>query len=243
MTLGMANPQPADSSVYEVATIKPADPNIRFKGVMISRVDNRLTVTGMTLKYLIQFAYGHESALPPDLVVGEPGWCDQLAFDIVAKPEGDSIPSREQHRQMMRALLADRFKLAIHKEMKETSVLALVIDKNRPKLKAHQPEDVHEHPGIGPSGSKTQRHVTCTVTSMASFASYLEANVLARPVLDRTGLPGTFDFELSWAKDDNQADLPDVYDALKDQLGLKLESTKARVEVVVVDGAAKPTEN
>jgi len=255
IAIGMLSSPSIQAQSYEVASIKPADPSLGRSVIIVPRDNSTITIRGMSLKNLIQFTYGHQQALLPGMVSGGPAWYDQLRFDIVAKPEGGQIPSREQHRQMLKALLAERFKLTVHRESKEATVVALALGKNGPKLKERKPGDGGEPHSILPRSNvpEGRMRLSCRDTSMAAFASFLESTVLSRTVVDQTGLPGTYDFDLNWSPDENQfdgrykgapqSDLPDLFAAIRDQLGLRLETAKAPVEIIVVDHAEKPAEN
>ncbi|HTX38038.1 MAG TPA: TIGR03435 family protein [Bryobacteraceae bacterium] len=245
--------QTTSALVYEVASVKPSNPQNARSVIMVRRDDSRLTVTGITLKFLIQFAYGHEQALAADLVVGGPPWYDTARYDIEAKPAGHRIPSKEEHRQMLRALLADRFRVSVHTESRQMALFALVADKNGPKMKPHQAEDAGEHRGIGPGWSDGGERVSCRDVSMDALASFLESTVFKSPVRNQTGLEGSFDFDLNWTPDETQfggrykgaspGELPDLRSALREQLGLRLRPEKAPVDVIVVDHAERPSGN
>jgi uncharacterized protein (TIGR03435 family) len=186
----------------------------------------------VTLKACITWAYR-----VTDAEVAGPPWLTDERFDIVARTE-----SGKPQPEMMQALLAERFKLVVHRESKELTVYSLVVAKNGPKLK-------RVDPGEGDTTSR-RGHLTATRTSMHGLARFLGGpNVrLGRPVMDKTGLDGVFDFELTWTPEgskDEKADAPpSIFVALQEQLGLKLESQKAPVDVLVVDHIEKaPTEN
>jgi uncharacterized protein (TIGR03435 family) len=228
-----------------VALIKPTP--LEFSGSRASAPTpgNSLSLQGMTLKELIQLAY----TLPSDFVGGGPGWVDGIRYNVEARAAGQVS---QQHRlEMLKTLLADRFKLTFHHESKETSVYVLTAPKSTPKLKERKPGDGGEPSGIRDLGSL---HYVCRDTSMAWFARYLESTVLSRPVSNKTGLTGTYDFDLSWRPDDSQfkgrfagskesqSDLPDLFTAIKD-LGLKLETAKSLVQFFQIDHADKPSEN
>jgi len=227
-------------SIFEVATVKPSEPTVTRGVVILPHADSRLSTKGTTLKDLIQFAYG---GLPPDLVVGGPGWCDQARYDILAKPEGNRIPSREEYATMMQALLADRFQLTVHREPRQTSIFFLETQKGDPRIKIHQVDDTNPR-GIFPSRTPSGNRLTCRDVSIAELARYLQTSVVRRPVADRTNIKGKYDFVLRWRRDDRpESDDPDLFTAIRDQLGLRLTSGKSAIDFIVVDKAEKPSEN
>jgi uncharacterized protein (TIGR03435 family) len=170
-------------------------------------------------------------------------------YDVEAKAE--SKATQQQRLEMLQTLLRERFQLTFHYVPKEISVYVLTAAANHPKLKERTPGDGGEAAGIRDTG---RLHYVCRDIPMSFFARYLESTVLSRPVADKTGLTGTYDFDLSWRPDDSQfnghfagsreaqSDLPDLFTALKD-IGLKLEATKSTVQMLRVDSAAKPSEN
>jgi uncharacterized protein (TIGR03435 family) len=138
---------------------------------------------------------------------------------------------------MAQRLLADRLKLALHRETTTMAVYNLVVGKNGPKL---QKSTDSQHSGTSSKGG----HVTATHVSMAEFA-YQISRWTGIPVFDKTGIEGAFDFKLDYAREDHDdTDLPSIFTAVQQQLGLKLEAAKGPVEVLVIDHAEKiPTEN
>jgi uncharacterized protein (TIGR03435 family) len=143
---------------------------------------------------------------------------------------------------MLRALLADRFKLKIHREMKDQPVYELVVAKNGPKIKPSSSDKFSLTTGRG--------HLEFHHASMAVFIGYLYGRpgfpqqAADRPVLDRTGLQGFYDLTLDWAPDsDPNPTGPSLFTALEEQTGLKLEPRKAPFEFLVIDHVEKPTEN
>jgi len=159
-------------------------------------------------------------------------------YDIVAKiPPGVAA---DQHPAMLQALLAERFKLAVHRGTKEMPVYLLVVAKNGPKIQAVETADnggVDSHPGY-------MSAKTITMSRLATFLSSPRAQ-LEHTVVDHTGLSGTFTFNLEWTPQDKGADTlgPSLVAALQEQLGLKLEAGKASMEILVIDHAEKPSEN
>jgi uncharacterized protein (TIGR03435 family) len=237
-------PPPPDPPSFEVATIKPTDPS--FGGILIRLTGGKFSATGFTLKDLIAFAY----AVDNSQIGGGPEWLASDRYDVLGKPEKAGPLSREAARIMLRPLLADRFQLKFHLEAKPMSVFVLTIGKNGSKLKPRAAGDSGETTRLTFHGaSATGRNVPVTV-----LAEELQDMVLDRPVLDKTGLAGNFDFDLVWRPEPKLSgtadasaaadlNLPDIFTACREQLGLKLESRKEPAKVIVVDGAAKPSEN
>ena len=220
---------------FEVATIKPPapQPNDGHTHSRMSVDNNRLLYANVTLKDALAQAYNVQR-----YQVSGPDWIDTDRFDIQAKiPEG----KRAQVPEMLQNLLADRFGLKIHRETKELPVYALVVAKGGPKFKAAESQ------GLSINSNRTHWHVEAKV-SMQRLAELLSEDA-GRPVIDRTGLMGSYDMTLDWAVDDaaaanDPAAGPSLFTALQEQLGLRLESTRAPVETIIVDQAQRtPVEN
>ncbi len=166
-------------------------------------------------------------------VVGGPAWLDNQYYEIAAKlPAG---ATKEQIPAMLERLLKERFKVVVHRESKEQKVLALVVAKGGPKLT--RSEDASGGNGsIAPDGMKARGVTMATLARMLKHPAGLT-------VVDRTGVEGTYDVEMKWRRDES-SDGPDFFTALQEQLGLKLEVSRAPVEVLVVDSAERvPIEN
>jgi uncharacterized protein (TIGR03435 family) len=182
----------------------------------------------------------HVSGTAPLLTVGD------SRYDIVAKAEGVSAPTKAEFRQMVQLLLSDRFKLKFHREMREMAVYELVVGKNGPKFKESAP-DASPVAHYGPNGRNYE--ATISKGTVDAVIDAMAGTALGRPVLDKTGLTGTYDIRLTYTPDNKATrEEPDINDigiftALQEQLGLKLEDRKAMVEVLVVDSAEKPPEN
>lgn len=168
-------------------------------------------------------------------------------YDVVAKAEGDAAPTKEEFRQMLQSLLADRFKLKVHREMRELPVYALVLGKNGTKFK-ESASDASFHGNVAVKGRNYE--VTLTNASMDDVVRGIANSFPDRPVVDRTGLTGTYDVKMTYTPDvrSNRTTDPDpndigIFTAVQDQLGLKLEPQKAMVEILVVDHVEKPSEN
>jgi uncharacterized protein (TIGR03435 family) len=218
---------------------------------------------------LILNAYGISEST--HLLQGGPGWIDSARYDIDATPGSNAIPAGtsnrvlwEKTRQMLQSLLADRFKLSIRRATKEMPAYQLVTAKNGAKLQKSDRDCDASHTAChGFSGNPT--HLSGSGVDMYDLALIL-TRYSDRPVIDRTGIQGVFDLKLQWnpfagrpqPADDSPrspavearegprpdlASLPTLFDALEQQLGLKLESHKGPVEVYVIDRVERPAEN
>ncbi|MCU1338696.1 MAG: hypothetical protein JWO19_4277 [Bryobacterales bacterium] len=222
---------------FEVATIKAAPPQSegRTQTRMSSDTDTgRLTYSNVNLKEVIGKAYKLQQ-----YQINGPDWLETDRFDVVAKFSPHS--AADQVALMLQALLADRFQLIVHRATKELPVYELTVAKNGPKFKVAEAAT-----GISSNSNRTQWHVVAKV-SIERFAEFLTSEA-GRPVLDKTGLTGSYEMTLDWAPDNtagnDAATLPSLFTALQEQLGLKLESTRGPVETLMVDHAARiPTEN
>jgi len=187
--------------------------------------------------------------LEPYQIIGGPKWMDSDRYDIAAKAEGEGTPAKAQVRLMLQALLADRFRLRVHRETREMLVYMLVIGKGGPKLKESATGSQSSF-SLSSGGPLTE--ITVSRGSMEQLAIHLSSAGIGRPVLDRTGLTGSYDYKLRWtsgmsaAPDGTPADAggqPSIFTAIQEQLGLKLESGKGPTELVVIDNVEKPSEN
>jgi uncharacterized protein (TIGR03435 family) len=242
-------PMAADASpTFEVATIKPSDPNRPGKAFTVR--GRQFATVNTTLGDIITFAYG----IHAKQITGGPAWLETEKYDLSAQPDGEGQPSERQWKIMIQKLLAERFKLAFHRDKKELSVYAITVGKNGPKLTKSE-GNPNGLPGLFFRGLG---NLPVTNATMADFAGVMQTAVLDRPVVDQTGLAGRWDFTLKWTPDEfqfaglgvrvppptNAADAPpDLFTAIQEQLGLKLDSTKAPAEVFVVDRVEKPSEN
>ena len=235
---------------FEVATVKPAV--IDEKGSYIKMQSaHRFFVKNYTLKALVAAAYD----LTARAISGGPAWVGSDRYDILAETPGEVQPNLDEQMSMLRKLLADRFKLTFHREPKEFSIYALTVAKSGPKLKEStaSPDKLPELINVvfPDRISLPARNAT-----IAQFTSMLQRGVLDRPVVDKTGLSGKYDFDLEWADDESQfggrlrkrasaddSDKPDLFAAMQQQLGLRLEATKGPVETIVIDQVDKPSAN
>jgi uncharacterized protein (TIGR03435 family) len=241
-------PMAADATPsFDVSTIKPSKPDTPGRAITIrGRV---FSTVNTTLSSLVTFAYG----IHPRQITGAPEWVESEKYDVTAQPDGEGQPNERQWRSMLQKLLADRFRLSFHREQRELAVYALVVDKKGVKLTKND-TDPNGLPGLFFRGLGV---LPARNANMLDFAGLLQTAVLDRPVVDRTGLAGRFDFTLTWTPDETQfgglgikvpppaegAAAPGLFTAVQEQLGLKLDSIKAPVDVLVVDRVEKPTEN
>jgi len=223
---------------YEAASIKP-----NISGSTSSSTNGtkgQIVFTNQSLKRLIERAY----TVKPFQVIA-PAWAEGVNFDIIAKYPADS--QREDNPLMLRTLLEDRFKLAIHRESKDMPGYALVVAKGGAKLQASAEQ--------GDNGSSTNTNsdgrltkLTAKHTSMAVLADLIGRS-LGEMVVDKTGLQGNYDFELRWARENpnpapDAEPLPSIFTAVTESLGLRLQAQKVPVEIIVVDRLERvPTEN
>jgi bla regulator protein blaR1 len=242
-------PMAADADpVFEVATIKPARPDAQGFGYRVQ--GRQFSTINTTLGDLITFAYG----IHAKQIVGAPSWVDSEKYDLQAQPEGQGQPNDRQWKTMLQKLIAERFRLKFHRDKKELSVYAIVAEKTPHKLTKND-SNPNGLPGLGFRGLG---NLVVRNANMTDFANLLQGTVLDRPVIDQSELPGRWDFTLSWTPDEFQfkgagargappnpdgSNPPDLFTAFREQLGLKLDSTKAPAEVFVIDGVEKPTAN
>jgi uncharacterized protein (TIGR03435 family) len=154
---------------------------------------------------------------------------------------------------MLRTFLADRFKLKFHREQKEFSIYALTIARNGPKLKKGSEPPSGPRPLTFYLSSRAVRMLGQNA-SMAELASVFQQGALDRPVVDKTGLAGRFDFDLEWTPEESQfngaglrgtaeSTQPELFTAIQQQLGLRLEATRGPIETLVIDHVERPSEN
>jgi uncharacterized protein (TIGR03435 family) len=238
---------------FEVATVKPSDPNRPGWGINVNR-SGMFTTRNTTLADLIKFAYD----LHPKQVVGAPAWFDSDKFDVEGKPDTPGMPTVTQMRTMLQKLLMERFSLKFHKEQKELSAYAITVFKGGEKIKKEENAPVPV-PGFG---GRPQNGFNVRNATMAEFASVMQAQFMDQPVVDQTGLGNTrYSFVVKFTPDATMhpfgsgsappqpppapdADAPpDLYSAMEQQLGLRMQKTKAPVDVMVIEKIEKPSSN
>jgi uncharacterized protein (TIGR03435 family) len=240
---------------FEVATINPTAPD--WKGGRFIRMEgaHQFVVRNHVLRTLIAAAYN----LNPREVSGGPTWVDSDHFDVLAEAPGEIPPNLNEQMSMLRELLADRFKLTFHREQREFSVYTLTAAKNGLKLK-ESTSTLDSFPAGPPPlifiiSSQTIQ-LPGRYATMDELASVFQRAMLDRPVIDKTGLSGRYDFDLEFTPDETEfggafagrasadkSEKPGLSTALQEQLGLKLESTKGPVDVLAIDHVEEPSPN
>jgi uncharacterized protein (TIGR03435 family) len=257
--------EPAARPKFEVASIR-LHANADNKSY-VQALQGKLVITNFSLKQLIVFAYD----FPSNQVSGSQAWMDSDRYDIQAKAVANSSV-KEEEGPMLQALLEERFNLKVHRDTAERPVYELTVEKGGVKMQRSKegsctPYSVDSQPPLPVAGAP--RPVFCDFprfgaggqnrtldgsgVSMGKLAGSLSRFGLDRPVIDETGLAGGFDLHLKWAievpvsaTELSTTDEPvgfSIITALKEQLGLKLESAKGPVEILVVDHVERPSEN
>ncbi len=231
-----AQPQPeATSTILEVASVRQHTGPREFSDLSAS--GTKVTVSALTLSEVIANAY----QLRDDQIVGGPRWISTDLYDITAKAEGTVSLTAERSRQLLQVVLADRFRLECHRETRETPVYALVVGKDGSKLK--NADISGNNPGLRMTGNAAGKHIIAWHSTMQQLALLL-SNTAGRPVVDKTGLSEKYAFHLDWnPANAPDSDIPSIFTAVQQQLGLRLEPQKAPFEVLVIDSADRPSAN
>ena len=287
-TTGTASSAGSPLMAFEVASIRPSEPNSQARANFGLSIDDSSIPPGghlsanFPLKTYIEFGYKIMPTKEQEqtMLAHLPDWVGVDNYTLEARADGN--PTKDQMRLMMQSLLAERFKLAVHFETHDAPVLALVLVKTGKigsRLRLHAeglsceakwtlPPD-RSSPSVPPGGFLPSCGTIQAISgpnntvimgardiTLSHIAIYLSSvRDFGRPVVDQTGLSGTFDFSLNWAPGPNpqdsspmsnqsNADGPDLMDALREQLGLKLQSEKsAPVRVLVIDHVERPSPN
>lgn len=248
--IGLAPAQePASRPKFDVASIKPSHAGDLSYGFKFT--PHRFEAQNSPVRFLIQFAWKVEDFQ----LSGGPGWAAFDRYNIEAVTDKDA--SMEQFRLMMQALLEDRFQLQLHHETRESQVYALVPTKGGIKLQASKqnsdapPDQASSAPRVNGTWSASSNGMDATAITMEAFATAL-SQMMGRKVVDKTGYTEKFDLHLKWADPSTPGLEPDdstsvtgqsVFTVLQQQLGLKLESTKGPVDLLVIDRLERPSEN
>ncbi|HVW09442.1 MAG TPA: TIGR03435 family protein [Bryobacteraceae bacterium] len=233
---------------FEVAAIRSHPPSApraigngkaAYVNPSFSVAGRRLTIENASLASLIEFAYDGKF----DAISNAPRWAGVESFDIRAEAGGTQTPSRSEFRQMLQALLTDRFRLKFHLDSKSARGYALVIAKNGPKLTKSSP-DAESSMRMNSPGHSVE--MTVTKWTMDQLAFQLSITPGIAPLTNATGLTGTYDFTLKWAPDqnpDSDPAVPGLFTALEEQLGLKLKPRETSTSTFVIDNVDRPSAN
>lgn len=228
---------------FDVASIKLSKPGALGGGIKPMPSGQGYIAENVPVKLMILLMFH----LNRNQVSGGPGWLDSDLYDVEAKADGPHTV--DELHTMFQNLLADRFKLQFHMDQKVLPAYSLTVDKSGPKVKENPSPESFDIPIRGAGRGK----IAATHSSMAYFAWNLSLR-LDQPVVDQTGLTKFYDFTLEWAPEPpsglsggdaglSPASGPDLFTALREQLGLKLESRKLPVDVMVIDHIERPSEN
>jgi uncharacterized protein (TIGR03435 family) len=252
---------------FDVATIKPSDPNTGHASLMMG--SDKFETENQTLKAILKFAYNLNMG-GDQQISGGPAWVGSAKFDITAKEDAETaaalhkMPPDERVdkvRLMVQGLLAERFKLKVHHEMKDLPVYAMTVAKSGVKMTpvVAVPVATDGTAPARPQGSGIRRMGAGQMQGINTTPELL-ANVLGsqpeiggRMVLDKTGSTGKYDFMLKWTPDAGmggtdagaapESSGPSLFTALQEQLGLRLDATKGAVDTIVIDSVEMPSEN
>jgi uncharacterized protein (TIGR03435 family) len=236
-----------NKAAFEIASVKP---NTSAGVDTTLRVDpgGRVRVVAAPTFWLIAGAYGDaKGGLRPEQIIGGPSWLWSERYDINAKA-ADTDALREdatlgRMRPFLQSLLEDRFQLRTHPEIRELPIYVLVQSGKSgalgPGLSHSSVDCVKDAGKCGFRGGPVGHIKASALTS--EILTQLLANASGRVVVDRTGLEGPFDVDLEWSPDQSVSDKPSIFTAVQEQLGLKLESTRGPVNVLVIDHVEKPT--
>jgi len=245
---------------FDVVSVKPSKSVTGY--FRSGSTPDGISVVNTSLLMLIRQAYGLFNS-GDDRILGVPSWVKADRFDIEAKVNGADVDdlhklNRDQRGLMLQALLADRFQFKAHRESRELPAYYLVIAKGGPKLKEATSGETDANGANAGMMRMTRGQLTGHTVAISNMLSAL-TQITGRTVLDKTGLSGRYDVNLTWTPDEPAATAgsdgagqtasttsesgPSIFTAIQDQLGLKLESGKGPVDCLVVDHVAPPSEN
>ena len=226
---------------FEVATIKQSEPDDQNRRFTVQ--GRGILIENQTVQTMLEMSYGVHARQ----IENAPPWLGTERFDVRGLPDVEGQPNVMQFQEMVRKLLAERFGLKLHTGKRDMPRYTLTRVKGGPKMELTKsaPDALQEINGSTTTGVTTYQMNNVTVDALAHN---LQAN-LDRPVVDETGLKGKYDLTLKWAREDIPAEadtdpnVPRLFTAIQEQLGLKMEPSKGQVEVLVIDHIERPTQN
>jgi uncharacterized protein (TIGR03435 family) len=223
---------------FDVATLKIRKGPSTFSSDPVVR-GRMVTANAVNLRDLLTYAY----SVRYEQLGSGPSWTADDHYDLVAKSEGEGELTTSEARQMMQALLADRFQLQVHSETRETPMYALVVAKDGPKMKPSAPDTIGRCSVSGSGKGMRMEGLRCTMDFLAKQL----AGTSGRFVVNHTRLVGPYAITLNWWPANGtpppDSEVPSMFAALQEQLGLKLEAIRGPLEMLVIDRAEKPLEN
>ncbi len=252
LMIGVVNaqaPPPQSRPEFEVASLKPSNPKGGGMIGWLTYPGGRVVIGHSTLAMLVEFALGVQRFQ----ISGGPGWISEDQYDIEAIPPAESKSNKanpsspkaalnDEQRQMLQALLADRFQLKFHRETKQGPGYVLTVGSKNLKLKDAKDKGDFSWVGSPKDGSIRGDGMAGRNISRPILATRL-SRYLRRPVLDQTGLQGFYDFSFAYASEDAEPDVLACIFASAKGIGLKLKTAKGQVEAIVIDQAEKPSGN
>jgi uncharacterized protein (TIGR03435 family) len=244
-------PQRPQFDRFEVATVKPTGPEPGGRWIKMQSAD-RFEARNHAVRTLIAAAFD----ISPQAISGGPAWVVSAHWDIQAKTPGGIRPTLNEQMAMLRDLLRERFKLSFHREQRHMRIYALTVARGGPKL-----NESTAAPDTRPEGppplvfvlSPTVVRLPARYATLSELASVLQRSALERPVVDQTGLTGRYDFDLEFSPDERlwggilkrpeNTDKPDLFKAIQEQIGLRLEATTGPVDTLVIDSVEQPSAN
>ncbi|MEQ1759276.1 MAG: TIGR03435 family protein [Vicinamibacterales bacterium] len=246
-----AQGQGAAPTPFDVTSVKPNRTLQAARRMQFT--PNGFNATNVPLKELIRLAYGIDGFAASNQVVNGPAWVDTDTFDVAARfQSGSPAVTQEQRFGALRGLVAERFGVLVHEETRESAVYSLVVNRAGqlgPRLKKMTLDcDAFLNgrpggPGVQVCGFFARVGQMSGPTTMSSLATSL-TRVVDRPVLDKTNLMGAFELTLEWVPDEARVATGDgvsIFTALQEQIGLRLQSERGPIRVLVIDRAERPT--
>ncbi len=238
-TSGPSSGFPAKPIAWDVISVKPNHSADLSGGMRV--LPDGFELRNMAVRSLFLNAFAIRSV---DQLIGAPDWIDSERYDVQAKMDAETAQafralrgeeSTKQWQALCREILEERFALKYHQEKRELPVYDLVIAKQGLKMKESAPDEKSASSFGRGRLTANKGHVTNLVYGLSG--------IVGRLIVDKTGLTGQYDIELTWSNDDESDAGPSVFTALQEQLGLRLEPAKAQVDVVVIDYLERPSAN
>ena len=227
---------------WDVVTVRPRDPGNPSGSQSTGMKGSQFTMVNRTVEGMLLLAYG----LHKKEIVGAPAWIETERWDVRGVPDVPGHPNLQQAQTLTRKLLEERFGLKVHRETRELPVYAITLARGGEKLarSAGNPNGPPDETDSGNGWLETMRLTNMTMSEFAPDLGYF----LDRPAVDQTGLTGRYDFLLRFTADESKVPAdenapPGLFTAIQQQLGLKLDPTRAKKEVLVVDAVQRPSAN